>query len=220
MSRCSRNQASGDLRDSRAVQEFYRQCHSLIASEPQRAVLNLSNVAAVDTKLVARLSRIARVPLRILASENLREWIAVCRVEPLLRPYLPPWLWRSLLGRNGAIRLGKMMAKRPSCILPRLPWFLQAPRRSRICREIPHDGKLDPAISLPPTVPRSTKGTVSSSMPSPEISSESPKNNERDIRDDGDAKQVRCSSRARRNDRPMPLRPSVDSASSSRTAPR
>ena len=94
MSRCSRNQASGDLRDSRAVQEFYRQCHVLIASEPQRAVLNLSNVADADTKLVAvlllvvRLSRIARVPLRILASENLRAWIAVCGVEPLLRPYL------------------------------------------------------------------------------------------------------------------------------------
>ena len=94
MSRYSHNQVSGDLRDSRVVQEFYRQCHALITSEPQRVVVNLSNVADADTKLVAvlllvvRLSRIARVPVRILASENLRAWIAVCGVEQLLQPYL------------------------------------------------------------------------------------------------------------------------------------
>ena len=113
MSGCSGSQGPGDLRDSRAVHEFYRRCHMLIASEPQQAVLNLSMVTDSDTKLVAvlllvaRLSRTARVPLRILASANLRQWITVCGVEQLLRPYLAvqqgsPRLWVRPYGHDSS----------------------------------------------------------------------------------------------------------------------
>jgi hypothetical protein len=107
------------------VQEFYLRCHALIASEPPRAVLNLSDVADADTKLVAvlllvvRLSRTVRVPLRILASANLREWITVCGVEQMLRPYLavqeggPQLQVRRLPGRFDQ-KVGNRQAGRPA----------------------------------------------------------------------------------------------------------
>lgn len=92
--RVSRLSAAGDLRDPEALQRLYWRGSTLIASQPGRAILHLSEVVEADTKLVAillvlvRLARAARVPLSVSASTKLRAWIEVCRVGHLLRPHL------------------------------------------------------------------------------------------------------------------------------------
>lgn len=87
-------EASGDLCASTAVNRFHRRCEKLITAEPPRAVLDLRNVTQADTKLVAvlvlmlRLARSINVALGIHVSPQIRQWITVCRVDQLLRPYL------------------------------------------------------------------------------------------------------------------------------------
>lgn len=84
--------ASGDLSNSRALSEFHRRCEALIAARPPQASLDLTKVERADTKLVAvlllvvRLARSAHVVLDIRVSSRLRQWIAVCKADQLLRP--------------------------------------------------------------------------------------------------------------------------------------
>ena len=86
---------SGSLRDSRRCRDFHHDCEQAVRPGRRRVVLNLTQVADADTKLVATLVAIARraraagVSYKILVSSRVRTWIALCRMERLLQSEHP-----------------------------------------------------------------------------------------------------------------------------------
>ena len=80
-----------DMTNWKAVQEFQSRCEDALFSGPPLLVLDLTEVRSVDSKLVACLVVIARraralaVSLEIKASVSVRGWMALCRLDALVR---------------------------------------------------------------------------------------------------------------------------------------
>jgi anti-anti-sigma regulatory factor len=102
--------ACGDLRETSVLQEFCRRCESTMDSGPRHLVVDLSHVTRANTKLVAALvlllrrARVEGVTLDFEVRGPIRQWIALCHVEHLLRETSVPNSSMPCPSRNTTMR--------------------------------------------------------------------------------------------------------------------
>lgn len=86
--------APEDLKDPRMLRGFHQRCTDLIRLRHPRVALELEHVTAADSKLLAVLLLLIRqahgagVDMRMTVSHPVWDWVSVCRVAALLRPYI------------------------------------------------------------------------------------------------------------------------------------
>jgi anti-anti-sigma factor len=84
--------ATEDMTDWRSVRDFQARCESSLQHTRRRVVLDLTQVAWADSKLVACLiiavkrARARSLRLEIKPSRPVRSWISVCHLEDVLPP--------------------------------------------------------------------------------------------------------------------------------------
>lgn len=82
----------GNLRDERLLHELQTHCIALVEAGRRRIILNLEQVAELDTRLIAALvliirrARAWRAEIELRLSARVQEWVDLCHVRHLFQP--------------------------------------------------------------------------------------------------------------------------------------